>query len=120
MKWGISIKQYAYLLGILSIVVSAFTWSLDLGGVIQPCIYCRIERMIIGILGIVILLPIIPYLSSYAGYVFGFFGASVASNQIFSLLYKQTYDMELLLAIGALFFIIAQVIFLAYQKNNKP
>lgn len=111
-------KQWVYLIGLLSILLGLTLWAFDIAGIVAACIYCRIERTIVILLGLIIIFPKISYISNYLSYVFGFFGASVASNQIFLLLNNKTFDLELFLAICALITIIAQVFFI-YVTANK-
>lgn len=112
-------KWIIYPIGILSILICLGMWSVELAGITEPCIYCQIERTIIGILGIVLLLPTISYINYYLGYVFGFFGASVASNQIFLMIRNHDFTIELLLATCALFIIIGQVVLISYTKHHQ-
>lgn len=102
-------KKLTYLIGITAILISLITWTLDLSHLVEICIYCRIERTIIGILGIIILLPLPRDLQNYFSLVFGFFGGSVVSHHIFLLIDYHTYHLEFLLALCALLIIVALV-----------
>lgn len=105
---------YIITVGLLSLLICIVTWAMDLFGIVEECIYCRSERTIIGILGIIILIPIWNYIRSYLSWVFGFFGADVASAQIFLNLEEGKVGVMFLLAICALFIIVAQVWFVHY------
>lgn len=106
-------KQVAVLIGTVSILVSLLTWAMDLNHWVIECIYCRSERTMIGLLGLLILLPAYPYMTRYLSFVLGFFGASVASQQIILILKTGSlFPLELPLAIAAFLFIIGQVFFI--------
>lgn len=114
------IKHIVVTIGILSILISVVTWTMDLLGWVEVCMYCRSERTIIGILGIIILLPAVPYITPYISYVFGFFGAQVASAQIFLDIREHNISIMPVLAACALFIIIAQVLFINYLVTHYP
>ncbi|MGC1182378.1 hypothetical protein [Legionella sp.] len=106
-------KQFALFIGTISIVLSLVTWTMDLNHLVPKCIYCRCERTMIGLLGVLILLPVFPYLTRYFSLVFGFFGASVAAQQIILILKMGSlFPIELSLVVAALFIIIGQVLFI--------
>jgi hypothetical protein len=106
-------KNYiANLVGIAAIIIALVIWGLDMAGYVEVCIYCRCERTMIGLLGFVTLLPTIPHVTRYAGLVFGFFGAHVASQQIFLNIKLGDLKLEFFFACIALFLIIAQVVFI--------
>lgn len=112
-------KTFFTIVGILAILVSIATWLMDLKGLVEPCIYCRTERTLIGVLGLMLLLPPTPFISRYINFVFGFFASHVASQQIFLSLEAHAFDLEFWMAIGALFLIIGLVI-LIYFKSKAP
>jgi len=111
-------KAIIYTVGVLSIVISLATWVIDFMGMVEPCIYCRTERSVIGLLGILILLPVIPYISRYVAFVLGFFGAYVASQQVFLTIMEQSFDFSFVMAVAAVWIIIAQSMFVSYL--DKP
>ncbi len=41
----------------LAIVISILTWWMDIAGVVYECPYCRTQRTVIGVLGLMLLLP---------------------------------------------------------------
>lgn len=106
-------KRMVYIFGILSILICLGTWSIDLFGWVNPCLYCRIERTIIGLLGLIILLPKFPF-NYYLSFVFGFFGASVTSQQLLLFLRNFSFTIEIALVMAALFIIIGQMLFIYY------
>lgn len=70
--------------GVTAILISIATWAVDLSGLVYECPFCRTQRTVIGVLGILYLLPnptnfIIRYLAT----VFGAFGFVVGANQHF-------------------------------------
>ena len=67
-----------------AIAIALLTWAVDLSGLVYACPYCRSQRMVIGLLGLLLLLPnpahwLIRYLSA----VFAVFGLSVGATQHF-------------------------------------
>ncbi len=114
-----TLKRLSLLIGIVSLLICLATWAIDLSNLVIHCIYCRNQRTIIGLLGILLILPIHPYLTRYLSLVLGFFGASVASQQIM-LIMKNSHFLspELPLSIAALFFIIGQVFFINYLARS--
>lgn len=70
--------------GIVAIAIAALTWAVDLTGLVYACPYCRSQRTVIGLLGLLLMLPnpahwLIRYLSA----VFAVFGLSVGATQHF-------------------------------------
>ncbi|MFC3713527.1 hypothetical protein ACFOMD_13165 [Sphingoaurantiacus capsulatus] len=70
--------------GIVAILIAIATWAVDLTDLVYACPYCRSQRTVIGLLGILLLLPnpahwLVRYLSA----VFAVFGLSVAGTQHF-------------------------------------
>lgn len=106
-------RRLFVILGAFSLLVSIGAWALDLTGLVEECVYCRTERTIIGVLGFLMLLStihyLIKYLFTYLGYVFGYYGAHVASAQIFMNMRHDHFAMMFILATAALFWIIFQV-----------
>ena len=73
-----------YWLGLLAVIISITAWTVELIGAVYVCPYCRVQRTVIGLLGIIMFLPIIHhFFIKYCALVIGFFGAVVASNQHF-------------------------------------
>lgn len=72
------------LIGIIAIIISVVAWYTDLAGLVYECPYCRTQRTVIGILGILLLLPNpTHWISRYVGLVVGFLGAHVGAAQNF-------------------------------------
>ena len=76
--------KHTRLIGIAAIAVSLLTWISEFMGVVYECPYCRVQRTVIGLLGLLVLLPrpfhwTVRYLAS----VIGAFGFSVGSTQHF-------------------------------------
>lgn len=118
-----NIRALIVLIGIVSILVSITTWVMDLTGLVEQCIYCRTQRTVIGLLGIVMLLPAIKYLLAYIGYVLGFFGSHVASAQMFLNLRHEHFGLMFTLSSCALLWIIFQACLLHcysffYKKHS--
>ncbi len=89
-------------------------------GMVYVCAYCRAQRTVILLLGLLMILPISHYwITRYVASVIGFMGAVVAVNQHFMGWVKiskgdfafneQLYVNPFLLSGGALFVIIGQL-----------
>ena len=71
-------------LGVFALVVSVTAWSVELSGFVYICPYCRVQRTVIGLLGLVLMSPLTKHwLGKFIATVVGFFGAVVAANQHF-------------------------------------
>ena len=44
-------------IALAAIVISIATWTLDLTGLVYTCPYCRVQRSVIGLLGLLLLWP---------------------------------------------------------------
>ena len=75
---------HAKIVGLVAIMISLVAWSTDLTGMVYICPYCRAQRTVIGILGLILISPATTHwIAKYIGLVIGFFGATVAANQHF-------------------------------------
>ncbi|MEO1039102.1 MAG: hypothetical protein AAFX09_06105 [Pseudomonadota bacterium] len=115
-------------LGLTAIAICAWAWWVELAGFTYVCPFCRVQRTVIGILGLMLLAPayghwVVRYLSA----TIGFFGAAVASNQHFGgwarissgefELHDPFYFDPFLLSGAALFIIPALVLLLWTPKD---
>lgn len=70
--------------GLIAVLVCIVAWSVELAGVVYICPYCRVQRTVIGILGLFLALNLAKHwIVKYVALVVGFFGAVVAANQHF-------------------------------------
>lgn len=116
------------LLGLIAIAISIATWALELTGMVYVCPYCRTQRTVIGLLGLLMVTPNPGFwISRYLGAVLGAFGLVVGSTQHFNgwrkimkgefVLSPKVYDDAFLLSGAAIFIITAQVLLLyAYRR----
>lgn len=76
--------KHIQVLGLIFIAVSICAWSVDLLGLVYVCPYCRMQRSVIGILGLFMVLKAFHNapLAFFAS-VIGFLGAHVAAAQHF-------------------------------------
>ena len=70
--------------GLAAILLALLTWTVDLTDLVYHCPYCRVQRTMIGALGVLLMLPnpahwLVRYLSA----IFALFGLAVASTQHF-------------------------------------
>jgi disulfide bond formation protein DsbB len=113
-------RRHQRVLGVIAIVIGLGAWGMEFAGTVYICPYCRVQRTVIALLGVIMVLPttrhwILQYLAS----VIGFLGAVVAVNQNFMGWVKiskgefafneQLYIDPFLLSSGALFVIIGQL-----------
>ena len=118
-------------LGLLAIIIGAGAWGMEFAGTVYICPYCRVQRTVILLLGIIMVLPIARHwLPQYIASVIGFLGAVVAVNQNFMGWVKiskgefafneQLYIDPFLLSSGSLFIIIGQLwLLLGSDSGNK-
>lgn len=114
-----TLKRFAILFGLLTLIIALATWATDLAHLTVQCIYCRSERTIMGILGIMLMLPIYPYLSRYLAYVLGFLGASIAAQQVMLVLqHSGIMSFKFVLVIAVLFIIVGQVFLISLLDKD--
>lgn len=118
------------LLGVVAILISLATWTMDLTDLVYHCPYCRTQRSVIGLLGLLMLLPNPGHwLARYFGTVLGVLGLVVAAEQHFGGWKKifagtfsfgeQWYINPFLLAGCALFIITGQVLLLYAHAERQ-
>jgi len=122
-------QRNQFALGSLAIVIGAGAWGMEFAGTVYICPYCRVQRTVILILGIMMIVPfshhwVIKYFAS----VIGFLGAVVAVNQNFMGWVKiskgefafneQLYIDPFLLSSGSLFIIIGQLWLLLSKRET--
>ena len=107
-------------LGLIAIIIGAGAWGMEFAGTVYICPYCRVQRTVILLLGVIMVLPFSKHwISRYVASVMGFMGAVVAVNQNFLGWVKiskgefafneQLYIDPFLLSAGSLFIIIGQL-----------
>ena len=112
-------QHHQRMLGIITIIIGAGAWGMEFAGTVYICPYCRVQRTVILLLGVIMVLPFSKHwISRYVASVMGFMGAVVAVNQNFMGWVKiskgefafneQLYMDPFLLSGGALFIIIGQ------------
>ena len=76
--------KYRIWVGILAILICAGTWTVDLLDLVYNCPYCRAQRTVIGLLGLLLLAPNLRFwLVRYFSAVFAAFGLVVGGTQHF-------------------------------------
>jgi hypothetical protein len=69
-------------LGLIAIIIGAGAWGMEFAGTVYICPYCRVQRTVILLLGVIMVLPFSKHwMSRYLASVMGFMGAVVAVNQ---------------------------------------
>jgi len=113
-------QRHQRALGLVAIVIGVGAWAMELAGTVYICPYCRLQRTVILLLGVILLLPAPRHWGwRYIASVLGFFGAVVAVNQNFMGWVKiskgefsfneQLYVDPFLLSAGSLFILIGQL-----------
>jgi len=123
-------QRNQFALGVLAIIIGAGAWGMEFAGTVYICPYCRVQRTVILLLGVIMILPftyhwVIKYLAS----VIGFLGAVVAVNQNFMgwvriskgefTFNEQLYIDPFLLSSGSLFIIIGQLWLILMAKGKS-
>ena len=113
-------QHHQRMLGIITIIIGAGAWGMEFAGTVYICPYCRVQRTVILLLGVIMVLPFSQHwISRYVASVMGFMGAVVAVNQNFMGWVKiskgeftfneQLYIDPFLLSTGSLSIIIGQL-----------
>jgi hypothetical protein len=123
-------QRNQFALGVLAILIGAGAWGMEFAGTVYICPYCRVQRTVILLLGIMMILPFAHHwVMKYFASVIGFLGAVVAVNQNFMGWVKiskgefafneQLYIDPFLLSSGSLFIIIGQLWLLMMAKRES-
>ena len=113
-------QRHQRALGLIAVIIGAGAWGIEFAGTVYICPYCRVQRTVILLLGVIMVLPFSEHwISRYVASVMGFMGAVVAVNQNFMGWVKiskgefafneQLYIDPFLLSAGSLFIIIGQL-----------
>ena len=114
------LQRHQRALGLIAIIIGAGAWGMEFAGTVYICPYCRVQRSVILLLGVIMVLPFSKHwISRYLASVMGFMGAVVAVNQNFMgwakiskgefTFNEQLYIDPFLLSTGSLFIIIGQL-----------
>ena len=122
-------QRNQFALGLVAILIGAGAWGMEFAGTVYICPYCRVQRTVILLLGIMMILPFSHHwVMKYFASVIGFLGAVVAVNQNFMGWVKiskgefafneQLYIDPFLLSSGSLFIIIGQLWLLLSKRET--
>ena len=123
-------QRNQFALGLVAILIGAGAWGMEFAGTVYICPYCRVQRTVILLLGIMMILPFAHHwVMKYFASVIGFLGAVVAVNQNFMGWVKiskgefafneQLYIDPFLPSSGSLFIIIGQLWLLIMAKRES-
>lgn len=123
-----TLHRHFRLIAIFAILVSLVTWAVDLSGLVYKCPFCRAQRTVIGLIGLLMLLPDPRHwLVRWLAAVFAAFGLVVAGTQHFAgwrriqsgefSLAQQWYVDPFLLS-GAAFFLITGLVLLVFSRPS--
>ena len=124
-------QRHQRALGLIAIIIGAGAWGMEFAGTVYICPYCRVQRTVILLLGVIMVLPFSKHwISRYAASVMGFMGAVVAVNQNFMGWVKiskgefafneQLYIAPFPLSAGSLFIIIGQLWLILTKAPANP
>jgi len=125
-------RQNQRVLGLIAMVIGAGAWAMEFAGTVYICPYCRVQRTVILVLGLIMVLPFSRHwIVRYVASVIGFLGAVVAVNQNFMgwvkiskgefVFNEQLYIDPFLLSTGSLFIIIGQLWLILFRDTqNSP
>lgn len=124
-------QRHQRALGLIAIIIGAGAWGMEFAGTVYICPYCRVQRTVILLLGVIMVLPFSKHwISRYAASVMGFMGAVVAVNQNFMGWVKISkgefafnellYIDPFLLSAGSLFIIIGQLWLILTKAPANP
>ena len=125
-------RQNQRALGLIAMVIGAGAWAMEFAGTVYICPYCRVQRTVILVLGLIMVLPFSRHwVVRYVASVIGFLGAVVAVNRNFMGWVKiskgefafneQLYIDPFLLSTGSLFIIIGQLWLILFRDTqNSP
>ena len=113
-------QRHQRALGLIAMIIGAGAWGMEFAGTVYICPYCRVQRTVILLLGVIMVLPFSKHwITRYLASVMGFMGAVVAVNQNFMgwvkiskgefVFNEQLYIDPFLLSAGSLFIIIGQL-----------
>src|SRR5262245_28526678 len=86
-----NIMRNTKLFGAISLLLCIVTWAFDLLELVYPCAYCRVQRTMIGLIGLIMLLPApmsAHWIALFIANTLAFFGAVVGVNQNFHIWMK--------------------------------
>lgn len=119
------------LIGIIFISVGVIAWAMELSGLVYICPYCRVERSVITLLGMIMFLRLWRQeLILFSANILAFFGAVVAVNQNFmslnkissgdfSVFFEPIYENPFLISLAALVAILLQITTVNIIALNK-
>ncbi|PJE80882.1 hypothetical protein CI610_00130 [invertebrate metagenome] len=113
MPQNLLLSDYCRVLGIIALMICGITWWIDLSGIVSTCPFCRTERTVIGLLGVVMCFPHCRYLTILIACGFAAMGIHTASAQL--LLHIKNLSFTWLhtgMAVAALFMMCGQLLVL--------
>jgi len=110
--------KHKFWLGVFALAACILAWGTEFTGIVYVCPYCRVQRTIIGMLGLVLMTPLASHwIPRFLAIVVGFFGAVVAATQHF-LNWKKisggTFEFKSNLAVDPLILSGAALIFILF------
>ena len=106
------ISHYIKPLGWVAVLICATTWWLDLAELVKTCPFCRTERMVIGLLGLLMIAPHYRYLSIFLTCLIAPVGLATASQHLFLMIKTGSFSLNTLLVIAALCLISGELLIL--------
>jgi hypothetical protein len=101
-----------------AIAVSISTWVMELTGMVSVCPYCQTQRTMIGLVGIVMLLPWVNIITLYCTLVLGSFGAYVAAMQVWNNFLKKAFDGYWLYLAACAFLLLSGQLIVQFMRRR--
>ncbi len=117
------------IIGIIAIAICIAAWTVELVGWAYVCPFCRVQRTVIGLLGLFLLFPNPGHwIVRYVGTVLGVLGLVVAATQNFrgwakisagEFAFNEKIYFDSFILSGAAIFIITGLVFLLFLYRPK-
>lgn len=101
------LTEFSLFFAVLAIIMCVATWGMDLANMVYHCPYCRVQRTIIGLLGIALLLPKHKNnLLIFISFILAYFSADISGDQMFLSVKEGTFPtINFFFASGALAYV---------------
>lgn len=106
--------------GFFCVLLCLLTWGFDALSWVEPCWYCRLQRTIVGLLGIILIIRRPHMLLEYVSLVMGSFGIYLASRQLMDNFLQGFFDrINIYFAAGSLLLIVGAVYVICHLQRIK-
>lgn len=116
------------IIGMIAIAICIAAWAVEIASWVYVCPFCRVQRTVIGLLGLLLLFPNPGHwISRYVGSVLGVLGLVVGATQNFrgwakissgEFVFNEKIYIDSFLLSGAAMFIITGLVFLLFLGRS--